>query len=118
MFKSLLFLVISIFLSGCGSITNNSLNLEPGMSKQQVIKILGTPDTRSFKGLSEAWQYSEVVGYGQCSYLTAWFRNSKLISLTSRKGSSVAGCGLGSREVDWGQMPKPSLDLNIRQGQL
>ncbi|NOR55191.1 MAG: outer membrane protein assembly factor BamE [Sulfurovum sp.] len=111
-------MVISIFLSGCGSITNNSLNLEPGMSKQQVKTMLGTPDTRSFRGSGEAWQYSEVVGYGQCSYMTAWFSNSRLTSLTSRKGSSIAGCGLGSREVDWGQMPKASLDLNIRHGQI
>ncbi len=103
----------TLFIAGCGSMAQNSLSLQPGMSKQSVINALGTPETRSFRGNNEAWQYSEIVGYGQCGYTTAWFKGNTLISLTTRKGSSVAGCGLGSREVDWGQAPKPSLDLNI-----
>jgi hypothetical protein len=107
------FAVLMIVLVGCGTATKKSILLEPGLSKQNVLEIMGTPENRSFKDQNEAWQYQEVVGFGQCSYVTVWFRSAKVVSVTSRSGPSVAGCGLGSREVDWGQMPKPSLDLNI-----
>jgi hypothetical protein len=83
------------------------------MTKQEVLQIMGVPDSRSFRETNEAWQYQEVAGFGQCSYLTLWMSNGRLVATTNRTGSSVAGCGLGAREVDWGQMPRPSLDLNI-----
>ena len=100
----------------CSSLTKKSLLVEPEMTKNDVIKIFGVPEGRSFKGTNEAWQYSEVAGFGQCNYMTVWFANSKLISIKSRRGGSFAGCGLGSREIDWAQMPKPSLDTNITHG--
>jgi hypothetical protein len=101
-------------LSACAAPNTNVL--DPGMSKEQVTGILGVPETRSFKGNDEAWQYQGVVGFGQCKYSTVWFSNGVVIAVTSRSGASAGGCGLGSREVDWGQMPKPSIDINIKQG--
>ena len=100
-------------LVGCATTTKKSLNLEPDMTKQEVVQILGEPDARTFKGDKEAWQYQEIVGFGQCSYMTVWIDRGKVIGVTSRRGSSIAGCGLGSRTIDWGQMPKPSIDVNI-----
>lgn len=111
--KLLLSILVLIFCCACASITKKSMLLNPGMSKQEVLNILGTPDGRSFKGEDEAWQYQEIVGFGQCSYIIAWFYQGRLVAATNRRGGSVAGCGLGSREVDWGQMPKPSVDVNI-----
>lgn len=87
--------------------------LNPGMTTTDVMKLLGKPDVRSFRGDNEAWQYFDVVGFGQCEYLTAWFTNGVLHAVTTRRGDSIAGCGLGSKSVDWGQMPNPSLDVNI-----
>lgn len=84
------------------------------MTAAEVHEILGEPDRRSFRGADEAWQYHDVVGFGQCEYLTAWISESALLAVTSRRGSSVAGCGLGSRAVDWGQMPESSIDVNVR----
>ncbi len=83
------------------------------MSKKDLIASMGAPDTRSFSGSSEAWQYSEVVGFGQCSYITVWLSNEVIHSVTSRKGSSIAGCGLGSSEVDWGHMPETTSSINV-----
>lgn len=109
----LIVLSFIVFLSACSTLDKRSLSLEPGMTKNQVSTILGTPANRSFREQNEAWQYQGIVGFGQCVYKTAWFTGARLVSITSRRGSSVAGCGLGSREVDWGQMPSPSLDLNV-----
>lgn len=100
-------------LAGCSSLDKKSLELSPGMPKDKVQSVLGVPDARSFNGENEAWQYQGVVGFGQCTYITAWFKQSILHAVTSRRGSSVAGCGLGSREVDWGQMPSTSEGINI-----
>lgn len=98
-------LVVVALLSGCSSTRLQTLELEPGMPKSEVVAILGTPHDRSIRGPDEALQYQELVGFGQCKYTTVWLTNGVLVGVTSRRGGSVAGCGLGSREVDWRLMP-------------
>jgi hypothetical protein len=100
-----IFLVIVLTLSGCASTGKAAAKLEPGMTKQQVIDVLGSPADRSFQGTDEAWQYQEIAGFGQCKYITVWISGGKLIGLSTRRGKSVAGCGLGSQPVDWSQKP-------------
>lgn len=101
-------------INGCASTTSRGKKeLNPGMTTDVVRKLLGQPDDRSFREMNEAWQYYDVVGFGQCEYLTAWFTNGVLHAVTTRRRSSVAGCGLGSTPVDWGQMPKASVDVNV-----
>ncbi len=112
--KIFMLLVVSSLMAGCSThLTRTSYSLETGMSKQIVIEKMGLPDRRSMRGNDEALQYSEVVGFGQCSYITVWLSDGKVTAVTSRSGPSVAGCGLGSKEVDWGQVPKPQVDVNI-----
>jgi SmpA/OmlA family protein len=94
-------------ISGCTSTGKAVAELEPGMTKQQVLEILGPPADRSFRGTDEAWQYQEIAGFGQCKYTTVWIADGKLVGISTRRGSSVAGCGLGSEEVDWSKMPAP-----------
>jgi hypothetical protein len=112
------YVALTIFLSAlaaCASTTQRGqAQLGPGMTTTQVHGLLGDPDGRSFRESNEAWQYHDVVGFGQCEYMTAWFTAGVLHAVTSHRGSSVAGCGLGSNAVDWGQMPKPSIDVNVR----
>lgn len=96
----------AMILAGCASIGPKVNELKPGMSTQQVLSILGEPADRSFRGTDEAWQYSEIAGFGQCKYTTVWISNGKLVGVSTRRGGSVAGCGLGSRPVDWSQMPR------------
>ena len=101
-------------LTGCASTTQRGkAELNAGMTMDQVRSLLNAPDDRSFRGSNEAWQYYDVVGFGQCEYLTAWFSDGVLHAVTTRRGPSVAGCGQGSTAVDWGQMPKPSVDVNV-----
>jgi hypothetical protein len=98
-------ILLSILVSACASTGKAVSQLEPGMSKQRVLAILGEPADRSFRGTDEAWQYQEIAGFGQCKYTTVWIRNGKLVGVSSRRGGSVAGCGLGSEPVDWSQFP-------------
>ena len=105
-----------LVLQGCANHMKNSMSLFPGDSKQQALDQMGNPYDRSFNENNEAWQYMSVVGYGQCEYLTVWFQEARLHSITSRRGFSAAGCGLGSQPVDWGQFkPHPiQVELSVK----
>ena len=102
---SMLLVITTLVFVGCASTGKAVAKLEPGMTKQQVLDILGPPADRSFRGTDEAWQYQEIAGFGQCKYTTVWISKGKLVGISTRRGGSVAGCGLGSQEVDWSQMP-------------
>ena len=101
----ILLMVIVLASVGCASTGKAVAKLEPGMTKQKILDVLGSPDDRSFRGTDEAWQYQEIAGFGQCKYTTVWISNGKLVGISTRRGGSVAGCGLGSQPVDWSQMP-------------
>jgi hypothetical protein len=103
--KLALFVLLSV-LSGSAFAGKPTDQIEPGMSKDQVQKLLGKPANRSFRATDEAWQYHEVAGFGQCKYTTVWIRDAKVVGLSERRGKSVAGCGLGSKEIDWSEMPQ------------
>jgi hypothetical protein len=102
-------LIMVVALAACASSTTDEAvsKLEPGMSKQKVLGLLGQPADRSFRGVDEALQYQHIAGFGQCKYTTIWLSEGKLVGVTTRRGGSVAGCGLGSQPVDWQQMPSP-----------
>lgn len=102
--KSLMFVVVLLAVVGCSTqLSKTSYSLEAGMPKQEVIEKMGLPDRRSMRGGDEAMQYSEIAGFGQCSYIIVWLSGGKVTAVTSRSGPSVAGCGLGSKEIDWGE---------------
>ena len=103
--RSLPLLLSLVLFSACASTGKAVAQLEPGMSKQRVLAILGKPADRSFRGTDEALQYQEIAGFGQCKYTTVWLRDGKLVGISTRRGGSVAGCGLGSEPVDWSQFP-------------
>lgn len=62
----LLILAILLFGYGCASVDRSVEQLEPGMTKQQVLSIMGEPADRSFRGTDEAWRNQEIAGFGQC----------------------------------------------------
>ena len=93
-----LLLVVALVSVACASTSKAVAKLEPGMPTQQVLAVLGAPADRSFRGSDEAWQYQEIAGFGQCKYTTVWISNGKLAGVSSRRGASAAGCGLGSRD--------------------
>jgi hypothetical protein len=100
-----LLLVSTLIATACASKGPAIAKLQPGMTKQQVLTNLGEPADRSFRGKDEAWQYHEIAGFGQCKYTTIWIADGKLVGISTRRGGSVAGCGLGSEPVDWQQFP-------------
>lgn len=94
-----------VLVAGCVNVEQRDAEISPGMSGKDVTAIMGLPMTRSIEGAKEAWQYGNIVGFGQCAYTTIWFSGGKVVGMTSRRGPSVAGCGLGSHPTDWRKMP-------------
>lgn len=92
-------------IAGCVNTAQREAQISPGMERQAVTAIMGLPMSRSLDGTKEAWQYGHVAGFGQCAYTTIWFVGGTVVGMTSRRGPSIAGCGLGSHPIDWRQMP-------------
>lgn len=60
--------LLLVTLSACGSLfygTNNSLQVEPGMTKDQVTALLGKPSYRSFNDGVEQWEYKSMNTSGR-----------------------------------------------------
>ena len=105
--KKFIIIALVLILQGCSTkLTKSSYSLDAGMTKQEVLEKMGVPDRRSMNGNNEALQYSEIVGFGQCGYIIVWLYESKVTAVTNRSGPSIAGCGLGSREIVWENMPE------------
>lgn len=57
----LLALLTVVVVSSCSVISSMKgdpmMKIQSGMTKEQITKMMGKPDTRSFDGDSEVWQY-------------------------------------------------------------
>ena len=76
--KQFYLLLLMIFLCGCATIAGNMNRLNLGMSKPEVIKIMGLPHTTKAKGAQEVlvyyfgykeywlvFEYGNLIQYGQ-----------------------------------------------------
>ena len=104
--RAVILLVAVVFgVVGCASTTSTANErVTQGMSTSSVTSLLGNPDNREFRESFEAWQYSDIVGFGQCEYITIYFAEGVVRTMTSVRGGSIAGCGLGSDPVNWAEI--------------
>ena len=62
-------LLVIFVLAACGTLDKDSLLVNNGDTKGQVLKIMGPPDDRQLKGKNEAWQYCQTgAGFGYHDY--------------------------------------------------
>jgi outer membrane protein assembly factor BamE (lipoprotein component of BamABCDE complex) len=63
-------LLCSIFSAfiGC-SASQNSLKVNPGMDRNEVLEIMGTPGNRQFNETREAWQYCDLKSDTENEYV-------------------------------------------------
>lgn len=73
--KKALFVLFAVtFLSACGSLAPStnykqlSRNLTVGMTKQQVIAVLGTPKSKKINGKKEEYKYNSRGAYQEIYY--------------------------------------------------
>jgi len=85
--KFILFFCLTIILSSCKVLNfgHNIMLIEQGMTKNEVLKILGEPSDRQFQGAEESWRYIDPLGGTTTStqYYIVWFDNNIVTSLTT-----------------------------------
>ena len=111
--KTFFLLVALVVCLGCSSLPQKAMLLNPGDSKADVIRTMGTPDDHQFRGEDEVLQYGYVVAVGVCEYRVLWFSRGRLIGSTSYRNSSHTGCQAGLKAVRWED--KPDQIIEIRQ---
>ena len=79
-FLLVLSLMMIITLPSCITVQNldNSIALNPGMSKPMVLQIMGKPIVSEFSKNVEEWHYCST-GMNADSYLALFFHDGKLI---------------------------------------
>lgn len=113
--KKILFVSIVFLMVGC--ITTNNLSssykLTRGMSKDDIISILGPPVKSDFYKDIDEWHYCST-GFSSDTYLALFFLNDTLIA---KKSYDVYGMS-GSCEnfIKRGTYSEPDVVVEIRRG--
>jgi SmpA / OmlA family len=99
-----LFIIVILlgFLSACVGLESKSLQLEVGSSKEDILKIMGTPAYQATQDGVIAWRYAARVGFGYCDYREFYILRDKVIHINQYYHSSLAGCTVGLQKIDWG----------------
>jgi len=103
-----------LFLSSCASsISNKSIDLEPGMSKQELTALMGRPGDRQFSGNVEAWQYCET-GMSTDDFLIVWLANGKVVETQTYDNSFLGVCSSYFRTINWEEAPDKIIEFRER----
>lgn len=83
-------MVMGVMLSGCAThwfttLSKRSHEIEPGMTKQEVVNILGTSKYRSFHGQFEQWEYRSTLGGNDWDVVRIEFINGRVVSMDSHR---------------------------------
>lgn len=107
-------MITCTLLIACGTLDSKTMLLNVGDSKEQVIKIMGTPDDRQVKGAYEAWQYCvSGASFGSNDHKIIWIQSGLVTGINSYKSHS-AGCTSGMREVRWESAPNAVIEVRPR----
>lgn len=85
MMKKILLLCLTTMLFSCASTSEfmrKTMLIENGMTKNEVIDLLGVPKDRQFHGTEEIWKY-ELPSLTVTKFYFVWFRDNGVSGLTS-----------------------------------
>jgi len=105
-------IVLCLTALGCGTASRQAINVNPGMNREQVANLLGTPGDRQFHGLDEAWQYFDLGMFAD-KYTVVWFYDGRVTGMTSYTGTNETLTGT-FREVRWEDRPTVSVEWRNR----
>ncbi|MDT3273782.1 hypothetical protein Q4Q54_09810 [Shewanella sp. SP2S2-4] len=112
----ILLLGIFIILSGCGSLDKQSILVNAGDTKEQVLNIMGPPDDRQFQGKNEAWQFCKTgAGFGYHDYRIFWFFDGKVTGVNTYKSTRPGvSCVTDIKPINWEDAPDVTLEIRKR----
>ena len=114
-----------IAIVGCtASPRQRLLDVEVGMSMEQVSDILGDPARNSHQRPYEAWLYeykyfahsgcgSDILDFCDetCLHAVVWFNRDEVVAVTGVRSHRVQFCGIGVMPINWNDLPE-----SVRQG--
>jgi len=105
--KKIIFGLSLLLLTSCGSskLNDKAVQVEPGMSKEQVLNLMGSPGDRQFQNASEAWQYCSTGVTGNDKHYIIWFEDGYVSGLTSYSEGSTMQCSESFKPIDWRKKP-------------
>jgi hypothetical protein len=112
--KTFFLLVALVVCLGCSSLPQKAMLLNPGDSKADVIRTMGTPDDHQFRGEDEVFQYGYVAAFGTCEYRVLWFSKGRLVGSTSYRANCAGGAKSGMRAVHWEDKPDQTIEIRRR----
>ena len=89
------------FLSACSGLERKSFQLDVGSSKEDVLKIMGTPQYPETRDGVIAWRYGSRADLGYCDYREFFIFRDTVIHTNQYYHSSIAGCTVGLQKIDW-----------------
>jgi hypothetical protein len=118
MVKFFAFTILILFI-GCVAphiVMSKSIGINQGQSKDEVLKIMGNPGNRQFKGNNEAWQWCETdqVGFSGDDYVVVWFYDGKVTGVTTYKNTQIGNCEMFFRTINWEDAPDKIIEHRIR----
>ena len=90
----ILFFTLWVILGSCSTyyVSNKQvMEVQQGMSRQNVEKILGKPDYRRFDGDGEEWEYHRIssVLYGNSIKIIVYFADGRVTSMDTFNGDEI-----------------------------
>lgn len=113
--KIIAILSLTIFF-GCTNtkLASKANAIEPGQTKEQVLKILGTPGDKQFNGKDQAWQYCST-GIGGDKYVVVWFYDATVTGMTTYTNNVGEGnCDKFYKRIDWQSAPDRTIEIRNR----
>jgi hypothetical protein len=107
----IIFILLGV-LSACSGLESKSSQLDIGSSKDDVLKIMGTPAYPVTQDGVIAWRYAARIRFGYCDYREFYFFRDKVIHMNQYYHSSMAGCTAGLQKIDWGPVLAKVDELN------
>lgn len=106
----------ALALSACGTLERKAVLINPGDSKDAVIKVMGIPGDRQFRGQQEAWQYCITgAGFGYHDYRIIWFEQGRVTGITSYKnGAPGVSCKSQFTAIHWENAPDATVEVRNR----
>ena len=90
----ILFFTLWVILGSCSTyyVSNKQvMEVQQGMSRQNVEKILGKPDYRRFDGGGEEWEYHRIssVLYGNSIKIIVYFADGRVTGMDTFNGDEI-----------------------------
>ena len=109
-----LIIILALVMTSCAhQLMSKSVLLEPGMSKKELVELMGVPGNRQFKGNKEAWQYCETGGMAD-DYITVWLINGAVAGTQSYHNTGMGFCSSYFKTVNWEEAPDAVLEIRNR----